>query len=100
MTNLDHARTRPRPSNYPKRSSGGVDRTLRNCLAREMDVDTVAGDDATFLRTCQSALDGTIRDERYFHFSRGFLPLFERLHEASARPRRRGGDVVYRVTFS
>ncbi len=100
MTNLDHSTNAPAAVELPEAEFRRVYRTLRNCLAREMDVDTVDGDDATFLRTCQSALDGTIRDERYFHFSRGFLPLFERLHEASARPRRRGGDVVYRVTFS
>lgn len=74
--------------------------TLRNCLAREVGVDRVDCDDATFLRSCLEHLDTEERDERYFHLRRGFLPLFERLTQAMATPKGSDGAVTYRVTFS
>ena len=75
---------------------------LRICLAREMEVDTLVSedDDTAFLKRCQQALEQRDRDERYFHFNRGFLPLFERLVQAMAVPVRTDGGVIYRVTFS
>ena len=75
---------------------------LKMCLAAEMGIDDKAiPDGEEFASSCQRIVNaGAIPgDNRAYDMSRGFIPLYERLHSAKDAPLKKDGSTVYRVEF-
>ena len=75
---------------------------LKMCLAAEMGVDEKSVPDGDpFISSCHRILTaGTMQEGKKKHdMSRGFVPLFERLHNARNSPVKTNDGLVYRVEF-
>ena len=75
---------------------------LRMCLVAEMGIDDKnIPDGDPFLKSCQRILEARVDEtgNKHYDMSRGFVPLFERLHNAKDSPVTRNNGVFYRVEF-
>jgi hypothetical protein len=75
---------------------------LKMCLAAEMGIDDKKiPDGEEFADSCQRIVNAGAKpdDNKTYDMNRGFIPLYQRLHDAKDAPLKKEGGTVYRVEF-
>lgn len=74
---------------------------LKTCITAEMGLEASEEiDGEQLVNSCHRILDrGLPCENQHYDMSRGFVPLFERLHNAKGSPVNTDDGLVYRVSF-